>query len=303
MARPVTAMALVTGGLLVPVAATAGVGAGATAAGAAGSGRVLLVGTYHGVKGQYTSIQAAVDAAKTGDWVLVAPGDYHETDDATATAAQLGDGDHGGVVIHTSDLHLRGMNRDTVIVDGTKAGAAPCSSAAADQNLGPVAGTKAQGRNGIVVWKANGVSVQNLTACNFLGGAGDSGNEIWWNGGDGSGKIGLTGYRGSYLTGTSTYFGTESDAAEYGIFSSNSAGQLEPDLRQQYERLGHVRRRLPAAVRHHHRPCLDGEQRAGLLGHQLGRRRRHREQPIRQQRGRSRHQHADRRRPAGAAER
>ena len=27
---------------------------------------------------------------------------------------------------------------------------------------------KADGRNGIVVWKANGVSVENLTACNFL---------------------------------------------------------------------------------------------------------------------------------------
>ena len=51
------------------------------------------------------------------------------------------------------------------------------------------------------MWKADNVSIENLTACNFLGGAGDSGNEIWWNGGDGSGKIGLTGYTGSYLTG------------------------------------------------------------------------------------------------------
>ena len=28
---------------------------------------------------------------------------------------------------------------------------------------------KAVGRNGIVVWKADDVSVENLTACNFLG--------------------------------------------------------------------------------------------------------------------------------------
>ena len=28
--------------------------------------------------------------------------------------------------------------------------------------------------------------------CNFLDGPGDSGNEFWWNGGDGSGTIGLT---------------------------------------------------------------------------------------------------------------
>jgi hypothetical protein len=34
------------------------------------------------------------------------------------------------------------------------------------------------------------VWVQNLTVCNYLHGAGDTGNEIWWNGGDGSGKIG-----------------------------------------------------------------------------------------------------------------
>ncbi len=59
------------------------------------------------------------------------------------------------------------------------------------------------------MWKANNVSIENLTACNFLGGAGDSGNEIWWNGGDGSGKVGLTGYTGSYLTGTSSFFRDE----------------------------------------------------------------------------------------------
>ena len=40
----------------------------------------------------------------------------------------------------------------------------------------------------------------------------------------GSGKIGLAGYRGSYLTATSTYFGTEGTAAQYGIFSSDAEG-------------------------------------------------------------------------------
>ena len=187
---------------------------------------VLLVGTYNGKTGQYTSIQAAVDAAKSGDWILIAPGDYHEADDAHVTsAAQLSTGDHGGVVVTTPDLHIRGMNRDSVIVDGTNAGTSvPCSSAPQDQNYGPVVAGKAQGRNGIVVWKANDVSIENLTVCNFLGGAGDSGNEVWWNGGDGSGKVGLTGYTGAYLTGTSSFFSTESTAAEYGIFSSNAEG-------------------------------------------------------------------------------
>ncbi|MGO9854865.1 MAG: hypothetical protein ACLPYY_07485 [Acidimicrobiales bacterium] len=190
------------------------------------SSAVLLVGTYHGQHGQYSSIQAAVDAARPGDWILIAPGDYHEDDDAHVTSAsQLSTGDHGGVVVHTPDLHIRGMDRNTVIVDGTKAGApTPCSSDPGWQNLGPVVDGKPQGRNGIVVWKADDVSVENLTACNFLGGAGDSGNEIWWNGGDGSGKIGLSGYTGSYLTGTTTFFANETSAAEYGIFSSNSLG-------------------------------------------------------------------------------
>ena len=48
-----------------------------------GRGRVLLVGTFHGKAGQYKTIQAAVDAARSGDWILVAPGDYHETADET----------------------------------------------------------------------------------------------------------------------------------------------------------------------------------------------------------------------------
>jgi hypothetical protein len=135
-------------------------------------------------------------------------------------------------MITTSDLHLRGMDRSTVIVDGTKAGSTPCSSSPSAQNFGAAgSGGTPVGRNGILIWKADDVSVENLTACNFLGGTGDGGNEIWWNGGDGSGKIGLKGYTGSYLTATSTFFsnqGTpdqqEATAAEYGIFSSNSEG-------------------------------------------------------------------------------
>jgi hypothetical protein len=47
---------------------------------------------------------------------------------------------------------------------------------------------------------------------------------VWWNGGDGSGKVGLTGYTGTYLTGTSSFFSNETSAAQYGIFSSNAQG-------------------------------------------------------------------------------
>ncbi len=77
------------------------------------------------------------------------------------------------------------MDRSTVIVDGTKAGlrrrAAPTRLPRTSAPSG--SDGKAVGRNGILVWKADDVSVENLTACNFLAGTGDAGNEIWWNGG------------------------------------------------------------------------------------------------------------------------
>ncbi|HEV3132642.1 MAG TPA: hypothetical protein VGY51_11835, partial [Acidimicrobiales bacterium] len=186
---------------------------GSTSSSSSG-GRALLVGTFQGHAGQFKTIQAAVNAAKPGDWILVAPGDYHETADESGAALDPAHGYAAGVVITTSGIHLRGMNRSTVVVDGTKAGSTgECSSNPGQQDLGTSASDGSTvGRNGIVVWKANNVSIDNLTACNFLGGSGASGNEIWWNGGDSSGKIGLTGYSGSYLTATSTYFGAQTPA-------------------------------------------------------------------------------------------
>jgi hypothetical protein len=196
-----------------------------TAGPAPARGRVLLVGTFDGHPGNEPSIQAAVDAARPGDWILVAPGDYHEQGDHAAPPTDPGTGAYGGVLITTSDLHLRGMNRSSVIVDGTKPGSPACSNQPGDQDDGVVgAGGTPIGRNGIVVYKANGVSIDNLTACNFLAGSGSSGNEIWWNGGDDSGTIGLAGYTGRYLTATSTFYSDEDTAAQYGIFSSNSQG-------------------------------------------------------------------------------
>ncbi len=188
--------------------------------GAAASAKVLRVGTYHGIRGQYRSIQAAVNAAKPGDWVLVAPGDYKTSSFKTPSGAS----DHpAGVLITKAHLRLRGMNRNTVIVDGTKSGP-PCSRAEADQNFGPTGSDGPLGSNGIMVWKANDVWVQNMTACNFLGGTGAAGNEFWWNGGDGSGQIGGWGFLGSYLNATSTFYKDETSAAQYGIFSSNWSG-------------------------------------------------------------------------------
>jgi hypothetical protein len=155
--------------------------------------RVLLVGKH----GTYKTIQSAVNAAHSGDWILIAPGDYKEH-----------------VVIRKSGLHLRGMSRSRVIVDGTKSGRA-CSSKAKDQVF-----NRGDNGNGIEVFKANNVTIENLTACNFLG----SGNQIWWNGGDGSGKIGMSSWYGSYLTATTTYFNAKKPQGTYGIFASNAKG-------------------------------------------------------------------------------
>jgi hypothetical protein len=204
------------------IAACSSSGSKSTASTAAANGaHVLLVGTYHGHQGAYTTIQSAVNAAKPGDWVLVAPGDYHERYDATVP---VGNKATSGVWIATPRVHIRGMDRNTVVVDGTKPGAPQCSSAPGDQDLGPVdAGSKPAGRNGIEIWKADGTTVDNLTACNFMTGSTGGGNQIWWNGGDGSGTVGLGAYHGSYLSATSTYAGTNADGS-YGIFVSNANG-------------------------------------------------------------------------------
>jgi hypothetical protein len=189
--------------------------------------RVLLVGSYHGIRGQFKSIQAAVDAAKPGDWILIGPGDYKTRSWQTPPGGSDFPAD---VLITKPHLHLRGMNRNTVIVDGTKPGSSLCSKQGAAQNLGPMSAKGPVGLNGIMVWKADDVSVENLRVCNILGGAGGdgvTGNAIWWNGGAGSGKIGGWGFNGSYLTATSTYYTPSRSGSVnsyYGIFASNWSG-------------------------------------------------------------------------------
>src|SRR3979411_489141 len=125
--------------------------------------RVLDVTKRHVGFAHYTTIQRAVDAARSGDWILIDRGVYPET-----------------VKITTSNLHLRGLNRNKVIVDGSHR-----------TNV-----------NGIEIFKANNVWVENLTVRNFDRPTkdGPAGNEIWWNGGDGSGKIGARGWGGQYPT-------------------------------------------------------------------------------------------------------
>jgi len=192
-------------------------------------GQVLLVGTYDGHMGQYQTIQAAVNAAQPGDWILIAPGDYKADTTLTTPPSKkhASEGWYGGVTITTPDLHIRGMTRKSVVIDGTKPGSSTCSNKPTAQELGATVTGKHVGRNGIMVWQADNVSIQNLTVCNFLNVGGTSGNEIWWNGANGTGVLGLAGWTGSYLTATSTFDGTVTGHkayGNYGIFDSTSAG-------------------------------------------------------------------------------
>ena len=162
----------------------------------------------------FSTVQSAVDAASPGDWILIWPGVYHEKSAQWPTA---------GVWIQTPGLHIRGLDRNNVIIDGSNGTASqPCPS---DPSLQDTNG--GAGRDGIVVNKASGVTVQNLTVCDYLAGSGGHGNEIWWNGGDKSGTIGMGAYRGSYLSATSMYGPSDvhsPNLAQYGIFVSNAQG-------------------------------------------------------------------------------
>jgi hypothetical protein len=183
----------------------------------AAAAQVWRVGTWNGIPGQFTSVQQAANHAKPGDWILVGPGDYKEQGKAGAP-------EPAGVLITTPNVHLRGMDRNAVVIDGTRKGAPECSNQPTDQG--------ALNRNGVEVYKTNDTWIENLTVCNYLDGTSE-GEQVWWNGGDGSGHIGLDGFWGNYLTATSTYSstvdgalgpccGTHYPAGDYGIFSSNS---------------------------------------------------------------------------------
>src|SRR6476469_7873962 len=74
----------------------------------AASARVLRVAQTHKpgtAAAQFHSIQAAVDAARPGDWILIAPGDYHERGDFSGPHAAT-DEAGAGVMITTPRLHL-----------------------------------------------------------------------------------------------------------------------------------------------------------------------------------------------------
>jgi len=121
---------------------------------AAGGCRAIAVAQGPVSYPHVSSVQAAVDEARPCDWVLVAPGIYH-----------------GPVTIKVPDLHLRGLDRNRVVIDGGH-----------------------QVGNGITV-EANGVWVENLTVRNFERESvndDDTGNQVRW--------VGVNGWYGRYLT-------------------------------------------------------------------------------------------------------
>ena len=231
---PWPSLATLGGAVLMASGLLAACSASSAASPPATRGRVLLVGTYRGHRGQFATIQSAVDAAKPGDWILVGAGRLpRDRRPDRRRRPTLAHGDFGGVVITHRRTPPAGHEPHTVVVDGTKAGAPrPAAPTRPRRTSGPPAPTaRPYGRNGIVVWKADNVSVENLTACNFLAGTGDVGQrDLVERRGRLAARSACTATRGSYLDRhldllRRTAPGQqEATAAQYGIFSSNSPG-------------------------------------------------------------------------------
>jgi hypothetical protein len=102
----------------------------------------------------YKSLQLAVDRAVNGDYIMVWPGHYQES-----VTVQPG---HG----LSHDLHIIGMNRNTVVFDGRKTGG-----------------------SAVHVINVNRTWVENMTGQHYHSG---SANAFYWTGVDG--------YWGNYLT-------------------------------------------------------------------------------------------------------
>jgi hypothetical protein len=188
--------------------------------------RVLRVGTYNGLKGACRTIQEAVNAAAPGNWILIGPGDYKQSATQQIPGAVGDDRAGADILIKTPELHIRGMDRNGVMLDGTKPGTPECSSDESAQYLGtPESGGGYSGNNGIVVYKAEGVYLQNFSACNFLSGDQGGGDEIWFDGAQATGRQEMRAWWGTYLSATSTYWGgVDKPSATYGVYADNVFG-------------------------------------------------------------------------------
>jgi hypothetical protein len=169
-------------------------------ASASASARVLIVTQRHVSYPHFTTIQSAVNSARAGDWILIDRGVYV-----------------GPVSISTPRLHLRGINRNGVIVDG-----------------------RHHAGNGITI-TSSGVWVENLTVRNFDRRKREdslNGNEVWWKGAGPKGsRIGIHGWWGQYVTAYDTGL-----LGGYGLFGRRV---LQARLRVGLQRLRPVCRRVP----------------------------------------------------------
>lgn len=111
-----------------------------------GSGPATADSMTISVPEDHETIQGAVDAARPGALILVSPGTYNEQ-----------------VEVSTENVTIRGLDRNTVILDG-------------EFDL----------ENGVRALDTDGLVVENLTTRNYTS------NGVFWSGVDG--------YRGSYLT-------------------------------------------------------------------------------------------------------
>ncbi len=126
------------------------------------------------VPGEYATIQAAVDAAAEGDLVLIGEGVYNEA-----------------VIVQTDNLVIRGIDRNTVILDGE-----------ASDTL----------ENGFLI-VGNGVAVENLTVRNYVR------NGIFFTG-DYANDFFVDGWRASYVT--------VHNVGDYGVYAFNAVnGQID----------------------------------------------------------------------------
>ena len=153
---------------------------GSPASAARPGGCVAIAVTHVSVSYPHVgSIQAAVNQARPCDWILVAPGTYP-----------------GPVTITTPDLHLRGLDRNGVVIAG-------------GHRVG----------NGITI-EADGVSVENLTVRNFdrrSPNDDDTGNQVlFWD---------VDGWQGRYLTTYDTGL-----HGGYGIWAGRSRNGLLDDV-------------------------------------------------------------------------
>jgi hypothetical protein len=151
-----------------PDSSTTETSAGGSSTGTAGEADY----TVRNVPDDFATIQQAVDAAEPGDLVLIGAGTYEEA-----------------VIVETENLVIRGVDRNTVILDGGF-----------------------EKENGFIVF-GDGVAVENLTVRNYIG------NGIFWTG-DYDAERTLTGYRASYVTAHNN--------GDYGLYAFNATkGQFD----------------------------------------------------------------------------